>query len=158
MKKNVMISLILFFAVSSCTKNEVRPTRPEFSKIAWILGSWEGKDSNTVYYEHWKEAGKELFEGRAVVIVKGDTVFSERVTIEVKDSILVYRVVIGKNDPVLFKLIAADEQSVSFSNPQHDFPQNIAYKLQPDGSLYAYVDGMNGKQYKKEEYFYQRMK
>lgn len=158
MKKNALILIIVLFATSSCTKSEVRSPRPEFSKIAWLLGSWEGRDSNSVYFEHWKEAGKELFEGRAVVIVKGDTVFSERVTIEIRDSVLIYRVIIGKNEPVLFKLVAADEQSVSFSNPQHDFPQNISYKIQPDGSLYAYVDGMAGKNYKKEEYFYQRMK
>ena len=144
--------------MSACKKNEGKLPRTELSKIAWILGSWEGRDSNSVYYEHWTDAGKELFDGKAFVIVKGDTVFSERMTIEIKDSVLVYRVVIGQNEPVLFKLVAADEQTVSFSNPQHDFPQNIAYKLQPDGSLYAYVDGMAGKQYKKEEFFYQRMK
>ena len=90
--------------------------------------------------------------------MKNDTVFHEKVTIEVKDSVLVYSVVIGKNPPVDFKLVAADEQSVSFSNPQHDFPQNIAYKLQPDGSLYAYVDGIINKQYRKEEFFYARKK
>lgn len=140
--------------VASCKKNETKLTRPEFNSIAWILGSWEGRDSNSVFTEDWRKVNNELFEGSAMVTIKGDTVFSERVTIEVVDSAVVYRVVIGNNEPVLFKLVSADESAVSFSNPQHDFPQNIAYSIRPDGSLYAYVDGMIGKNYRKEEYFY----
>ncbi|MBL7994120.1 hypothetical protein JNM05_02005 [bacterium] len=126
--------------------------------MSWIVGSWEGRDSNSVYFEEWKQTNNELFEGLATITIKGDTVFSEHVTIEVIDSVVVYRVVIGKNEPVLFKLISADEQMISFSNPQHDFPQNITYQLKPDGSLYAYVDGLISKKYRKDEFYYNRKK
>lgn len=155
MKNYLAVFLILITATAACKKNVPGSQRPEFNRISWILGSWEGQDSNSVYAEEWKKIHNELFEGKAIITVKSDTVFSERVTIEVVDSSLVYRVIIGKNDPVLFRLVSADEQTVSFSNPDHDFPQNIVYALRPDGSLYAYVDGMAGKQYRKEEYFYQ---
>ena len=150
--------LIILLTVSSCKRNELKSPRPEFSRMGWILGSWEGHDSNSVYFEKWKQTSDELFDGLATVIIKGDTVFSERVTIEVIDSVIIYRVIIGKNEPVLFKLISADEQLISFSNPHHDFPQNITYQLKPDGSLYAYVDGMINKQYRKDEFFYKRKK
>lgn len=158
MMKYFLSVILLLTGIISCKKNEIKPPRPEFARVAWILGSWEGRDSNSVYFEEWGKISDELFEGKAIVKVKDDTVFSERMTIEVLNSTVVYRAIIGKNEPVLFKLVSADEQMVSFSNPQHDFPQNIAYSIRPDGSLYAYVDGMAGKQYRKEEYFYNQRK
>ncbi len=154
MKTCGTVLLVLMGTLFSCTKNETKPARPEFARISWLLGSWEGRDSNQFLFENWRRVQDELFKGEAFITIQNDTVFHELVTIEIKDSVLVYRVVVGQNPPVDFKLVIADEQTVSFSNPQHDFPQNITYKLRSDGSLYAYVDGMIGKQYRKEEFIY----
>jgi len=44
-----------------------------------------------------------------------------------------------------FKLIQNSKQEVVFENPAHDFPQRIIYRLLPDGSMTARIEGkMNG--------------
>ncbi len=40
-----------------------------------------------------------------------------------------------------FKLIRHSEREAVFENPTHDFPQRIIYRLQPDGSMTARIEG-----------------
>lgn len=40
-----------------------------------------------------------------------------------------------------FKLVKAENKEIVFENLQHDFPQRIIYRLQPDGSLFARIEG-----------------
>ena len=42
-----------------------------------------------------------------------------------------------------FKLIRGSNREAVFENPEHDFPQRIIYRLQPDGSLLARIEGKN---------------
>ena len=45
-----------------------------------------------------------------------------------------------------FKLVKLQNREVIFENLEHNFPQRIIYRLEPDGSLFARIEGMsNGK-------------
>jgi hypothetical protein len=35
---------------------------------------------------------------------------------------------------------------VVFENPRHDFPQRVAYRLDPDGVLQARIEGQRGEE------------
>jgi len=43
-----------------------------------------------------------------------------------------------------------------FENPQHDFPQRISYKLNPDGTLLAAIDGTKAGKIRRVEFPYKR--
>lgn len=42
-----------------------------------------------------------------------------------------------------FKMIQSSANEVIFENPQHDFPQRVIYRLQPDGSLVGRIEGIS---------------
>jgi hypothetical protein len=39
-------------------------------------------------------------------------------------------------------LIKLQSREAVFENPEHDFPRRIIYRLEPDGSLFARIEGM----------------
>lgn len=71
MKNFVLLFLMLTGTFNSCKKNDSKPPRPEFARIVWMLGSWEGRDSNSVYFEDWKQIKEEFLDGMAMVTIKG---------------------------------------------------------------------------------------
>jgi hypothetical protein len=43
-----------------------------------------------------------------------------------------------------FVASAVAKDSVTFENPEHDFPQKVMYRLQPGDRLVARIEGMRG--------------
>ena len=51
-----------------------------------------------------------------------------------------------------FMLVKWGVNAATFENPAHDFPQRIIYRLQPDGSLFARIEGKLQGQIKGIDY------
>ena len=51
-----------------------------------------------------------------------------------------------------FKLISFTNQEATFSNPEHDFPQRIIYRREPNGSLFARMEGNRNAKPAHEDY------
>jgi len=95
-------------------------------------------------------------------MVKGkDTLLLEQVRLINKaDGIFYVPIVNGQNggESVSFKLISSTNNEFIFSNPQHDFPQRVAYHFIKPDSIYAWVDGRKNGKYSKENFYYIRVK
>ncbi len=53
--------------------------------------------------------------------------------------------------------MAQTDTEVVFENKEHDFPQVIGYRLNPDGSLLAWIEGPRSDgTTRRVEYAYQR--
>ncbi|MDZ7344312.1 MAG: DUF6265 family protein, partial [candidate division KSB1 bacterium] len=65
---------------------------------------------------------------------------------------------IAENEyPVPFKMIEGEAgRKAVFSNPKHDFPQNISYELQADGTLLAVISGSENGQERDIPFHFQR--
>ncbi len=120
----------------------------EVEQLGWLAGCWEGKLGSTVVEEQWMKpaGGAMLGLGRNVAGVK--TTMMEFLLISKREGVLTYSVQLRHGGPVThFKLARASENEVVFENPEHDFPQRILYRREPDGSILARIEG---KQKEKE--------
>jgi hypothetical protein len=77
----------------------------------------------------------------------GKTTFTEYMQVVEEDGALVMKVQLRLAAKMTaFKPTSLANNEAVFSNPEHDFPQRIMYRREPDGSLFARVEGnLNGK-------------
>lgn len=110
-------------------------------RINWLEGSWRSKNE-TGFFENWEIAEKNRMTGIGFTMENSDTLMTEHLEIYVSDSGTFYKALVSdQNDrlPVLFKLNHAENDSLVFANPSHDFPRFIVYKKFDNNSFKAYV-------------------
>jgi hypothetical protein len=157
MKKSTGFKLLIVFICSasllmfiSC-QNKSGKKFDKLEKMNWLLGNWENEMPEGVLTETWTKKNDSTFSGTTYFIInKEDTVHSETIILKQLNDELVYRPTVkGQNndEPVDFKLSFENENSFSFENPKHDYPQKIVYKKMNETSLVATISGMQqGKQ------------
>ena len=101
----------------------------ELSKINWLLGDWQSPSHDSVIVtEQWRAQGSSIFNGIGQTIKEGKVSWSEQLRIGVIDNEIYYFAKVPNNpEPVAFKLTNCSENSVTFENPEHDFPKKIHY-------------------------------
>jgi hypothetical protein len=148
MKTSITIITILLLA--SCqTKSEQNFEKLE--KMNWLVGQWENKTPEGLLIETWTKDNDSTFSGQTYFIKnEKDTVHSESIVLtQLKDELIYRPTVKGQNndEPVDFNLTSDVENSYTFENPKHDYPQKIVYKKTNETSLVATISGkQQGKQ------------
>jgi len=135
MKRQLLVSLPLMILFQA---------PPQVDQLSWISGCWEGRTPNRVYTEYWMRPEGGLMMGMSRTVVGGKATEFEFLQIRQQDSDVVYIAKPARQAEASFKLAQRSEGHVTFENPAHDFPQRIIYKLQPDGSLVARIEGKMG--------------
>jgi uncharacterized protein DUF6265 len=153
-----MKKLILFISavtlLASC-KNE----KPSISDLTWLEGKWVGTSQGLKFFEEWQPLKGNLLAGAGWALSDQDTVFFEKVRIEQRGEDLFYIASVDGNDgDVDFKFTGYKNDSMVFENPKHDFPQRVVYFRNPDGKLYACVDGKDKGTFTRIEFSYQKEK
>jgi len=122
----------------------------QLSKTSWLIGTWQKQSAKGILSESWQQLDDSTFVGRSFFVNNGDTVSSEFIRLEQRNNKLYYiPTVADQNDgrPISFTLTNLTDSSVTFENPEHDFPQKIYYQFQKPDSLIAEVSAMvNGSQ------------
>jgi Domain of unknown function (DUF6265) len=120
-----------------------QPVRPPaaaaIAQVEWLAGAWVGASGPTTFEERWSPAagGAMLAVSRTV---KGNAMVAfEFLRIVERGGHLVYVAQPGGRPPTDFTATAVSPQSVTFENPDHDFPKVIRYAKQTDGTLEARV-------------------
>jgi hypothetical protein len=145
-------SLLMFI---SC-QNKSEKKFDKLEKMNWLLGNWENEMPEGVLTETWTKENDSTFSGTTYFIInKEDTVHSEAIILKQLNDELFYRPTVkGQNndEPVDFKLSSESENSFSFENPKHDYPQKIVYKKVNETSLVATISGMQQGKQSSESY------
>lgn len=134
----VSMLMLLIQSVSAQTFDE-----KSISALRWLEGKWERvmNNPNQSGFEEWKHRDGVL-KGLGVTIQKSDTVFVEKLSIEIKNYDLYYVADVGPNvEPTYFKITEISETGFVSENPDHDFPKKIEYKLSGDGELNVTISG-----------------
>ncbi len=116
--------------------------KPAIAAFSFLSGCWAGEASGEHFEETWmKPAGGTLL-GVSRTIAQGKTVFTEYMQIATnKDGVPVYIVQLRlAAKTTTFTLSKHTPGEVTFSHPEHDFPQRIIYKKTADG-LFARIEG-----------------
>ena len=116
----------------------------DIDKLSFMSGCWSGPGT----YEMWMkpEAGSVMGMGRTVR--NGKVVATEYFSVTEQADGIVMNVQLRlaeKTTPFRVKEITAT--SVTYENPQHDFPQRVIYRLTGPGALLGRIEGVeNGKE------------
>lgn len=151
-----MLILVLLMFGSLCSAQTAKPT---LNDLSWLAGCWEANLRGREVNEQWMKPGGGIMLGMARTVSQGKAGEFEFTQIrEDKDGSIYY---VGKPSgqaEASFKLIKLQNKEAIFENPQHDFPQRIIYRLQPDGSLFARVEATVKGQLRGIDYPYKRAK
>lgn len=135
-----------------CTTN-VAAQKSE--QLKWMTGTWKINAGSGTIVEQWQIANDSTLTGKTFFLKSStDTIPQE--TIE-----LVYRsgnwqfisTVQGQNNnqPVSFKVIFLKGTEFISENPEHDFPQRIAYR-RIKNQLFASIEGRKNGKYGKQNF------
>jgi hypothetical protein len=147
-------SLVALLLSSTLLAHPQEGGPPKVEQLAWVTGSWIGTAGKASIEEHWTPvAGGTLF-GVSRTIVGGKTVAFEFLRIEARADGIFYVAQPNGRPPTDFKLTRLEGESVTFENPEHDFPQRISYKKNADGSLYARIEGERDGQLRGRDFHF----
>ena len=153
MKSTLIITITILLL--SC-QNKAERKFEKLEKMNWLIGQWENKTPEGYLTETWTKDNDSTFSGQSYFIIKEkDTLhFESIVLMQVNDDLIYQPIVKGQNEnqPVDFKLISDAEDSFSFENPKHDYPQKITYKKINNKSLTATISGLQQGKQSSESY------
>jgi hypothetical protein len=128
------------------------------ARLAWLAGCWARDDGDRHSEEQWTAPRGGTMLGVSRTIVGDRTVAWEQLRIEEEDGVLVLTAVPSDQQETRFRQIALGEDSVTFENPDHDFPQRILYRLQQDGSLLGRIEGTRDGEVRAVDFPMQRVR
>ena len=139
MRKSVTLTILcltIFFV------SFAQPPKPTVNDFAWLAGCWEANLNGREINEQWMKPSGQTMLGMARTVANGKTVEYEFVQIRAEADGEIYYVAKPSGQPeASFKLIKFQNREATFENPEHNFPQRIIYRLEPDGSLFARIEG-----------------
>jgi len=113
------------------------------SSVAWLAGCWRAEKREAGSGEQWLPPAGGTMLGVGRTVKNGKTVEFEFMQLRLNDAgKLVFIALPSGQKEVTFVATAVSTNSVTFENPQHDFPQRVRYSLQPDGRLDVRIEGM----------------
>jgi hypothetical protein len=120
--------------------------------LRWLAGCWEQRRGSRVVEEHWTKVGGNSILGMNRTVSAGRTVAWEYMRIEERGGRLFFIALPSGQSEAEFAQTGLDERSVTFENPDHDFPQRISYRLLPDGSIIGRAEGGSGESLRVVEF------
>ena len=128
-----------------------------FQRLHWLVGTWKSERATATVFERWEMTDDYRMEGQGFRVSQGDTLFTERLRIQVQDDVLYYVADVPQNlDEVWFRLTRITKNEAVFENPQHDFPKVIVYRRESEYKLYVRVEGKENGRPKRLEFFFDR--
>jgi hypothetical protein len=144
MTKRLYTSAILITTLFSQCQQRSKVEESKVFDLGRLVGRWESTDARTQQIEEWAvDQGKDL-RGKGFVMEGADTSYIEFLSIKFEGNTPVYSAQVSnqnKGDVIPFRMSAQSKDVIEFSNPEHDFPQKIVYRLQNDSMLQAYIEG-----------------
>jgi hypothetical protein len=125
------------------------------ARFGWLLGTWLQSSPQGDLYETWILKSDSEFFGHGYLLLKGDTLFSERIRLVARGKNTLYIPVVSDQNaglPVEFTLVSSDRRIFIFENKEHDFPQRIIYRNPEPDSLCARIEGMANGSYRSEDF------
>lgn len=110
--------------------------------LGWMAGCWEGRLAGGSRYEEvWLAPRGGIMLGVSRTLREGSAAGHEFLRIAEEDGALVYLADPSGQTPTRFTATEVRDGTVTFANPEHDFPQRIRYRLEAPDRLLARIEG-----------------
>lgn len=118
----------------------------EIGDVSWLSGCWASDGAEPGSGEQWTmPAGGSMFAVSRTVRGGKTTAFEFLRIIETEDGGLLYIALPSGQTLTTFVMISISPDEVVFENPDHDFPQRVAYR-RAAGQLVGRIEGtINGQ-------------
>ncbi len=103
--------------------------------LAWLTGTWRARDGADLTEEQWTTATAGAMFGLGRSVTGDRTEFFEYLRVEARQGGLVFIAQPRGGPPVEFPQATCSPGDLTFANAAHDFPKQVRYRLQPDGTL-----------------------
>ena len=113
--------------------------------VNWLAGCWEMSVSGFTVQEHWMSPGGGLMLGLNRTTRSERSTSYEFLILRETDSRLVLEAHPSGQTPTEFAATKVTPESVTFENPEHDFPKRVRYARRGSDSLVARVDAGEGE-------------
>ncbi len=126
------------------------------ARAGWLQGCWQATYKTRVVEEFWTapRGGSMIGVGRTV---RADTLSEyELVILRERDGVITYEAHPSGQDVATFTASAVTDSSIVFSNPEHDYPQEVGYRCVGADSLIAWIDGKIDGKSRRVEFPYAR--
>ena len=114
----------------------------DVTALAWLAGCWAPEQGDAGSLEHWLPAAGGTMLGVSRTVKKGQTVEFEFMQLRVNaDGKLVFIALPSGQKETTFVASSVGKDSVTFENPQHDFPQKVIYRRESPNRLIGRIEG-----------------
>lgn len=124
-------------------------------QLKWLAGSWKLKLEKGEVVEQWRVLNDSTLTGKSFFVTRTrDTIPQETIELAFRKGewVFIPRVIQqNNNQPVPFKVAFLKGNEFISVNPEHDFPQRIAYRRIGSG-LYASIEGNRNGSYAKQNF------
>ncbi len=96
----------------------------ERNQLDWLTGCWQSASGET--REIWSKSEGGYYFGYSVVLQAETVVFFEQMRIE-PGQLPVFNAYPAGAGPSAFPAVNQGDETITFANPDHDFPQKIRY-------------------------------
>lgn len=154
--KKIYLSLVMMFAALY-----VSAQNPTLKTFYFMLGKWDMKTKTGKIVERWQKHKDSLTGQSHKFNATGDSILTETIVLKkIKGDwhFCVTGYEKGNEGRTDFKLAAAANNTFTFENKQHDFPQQITYQNKGKTQLLAWIEGEIAGKKRKIEFPYIRVK
>lgn len=145
----------LFFFCSSLI---ISSCASKFDKLELIEGVWTGQQDGNEFTETWARVSDSKYAGLGAGLMNGDTVFKEKLSLELMGKEIFYIANPNEEGPVNFRLSDVKDDVFTFENKEHDFPQQIVYSFAREDTLLIQLLGTRNGQQAVEQLTFVRKK
>ena len=152
--------MLFISLLPSCSEQSQKTIETnKLNQFECLVGKWYNHSPDGDFFENWVKTNDTVFSGNSCFVSGEDTLFSEKMTLELKGTEVFYVVSVNNQNQgkaVLFKLISDSNKVFVFENKLHDFPQRIIYTNPLPDSLYARFEGIKNENNHFEEFSFNR--
>lgn len=114
----------------------------DVTALAWLAGCWAPEKGDAGSLEHWLPPAGGTMLGVSRTVKNGKTVEFEFMQLRVNaDGKLVFIALPSGQQETTFVASSIAKDTVTFENPQHDFPQKVIYRLESPNRLIGRIEG-----------------
>ena len=151
------LATLMMVSVPGIGMAQVAGDEPPVITPFWLVGCWEMSAGEAIIDEHWMAVRGGTMLGMSRTVRGGHLAEYELLLLYEEASGWIYEAHPSGQGTASFRSSAITDTSIIFSNPDHDFPQTIAYFRINSDSLLARIAGERGGQLRQVEFPYRRV-